>query len=586
MTTSLLDADSFLVIDVGSVSTRALFFDVVDGRYRYLGAGLGPTTADAPYHNISEGVRIAIDQLKKITGRELIGIDEQLLMPSSSDGMGVDDFAATLSAGSLIKIVLVGLLESVSVESARRLAVSTYGEVVDVISLNDRRKPEERIDAIMRLRPDLIIVAGGTEAGASHSVLTLLEAVGLACYLLPENQRPDVLFVGNQALQDEIMTRIGEVVNLHFAPNIRPALDVEQLDAARTKMTEVYKNIRSRQLLGVDELSNWAKDNGVLPTSAAFGRVVQFLSKEHTPNKGVLGVDAGLTSITYATAYDGKLSLDVRPRSGLSGVASEVIEPGRLDEIKRWMMIDLPEDALQEYLLQKSLYPNSLPAVPEDYAVDQALMRMNLNSAVEAAAGSYPPGFVAPGDGLLPWVEPIIATGSALIDAPSLPESVLALLDGIQPTGVTTLIYDQNHIASALGAAAASNPMLLVQVLYSNAFMHVGTIIAPVGSARPGTPILRLKITYENGSTTDMEIKQGEFEVVKLPQGQFARLQLQPLHRYDIGMGAPGRSGGLRVTGGQLGVIIDARGRPLTWPQDMQKRAELYKKWLRKLGGQ
>jgi ribulose kinase len=74
--TSTMDSDSLLVIDVGSVSTRAILFDVVEGKYRYLASGVVPTTAGAPYHNISEGVRMALDQLSKITGRILVDAGE------------------------------------------------------------------------------------------------------------------------------------------------------------------------------------------------------------------------------------------------------------------------------------------------------------------------------------------------------------------------------------------------------------------------------------------------------------------------------------------------------------------------------
>jgi hypothetical protein len=529
---------------------------------------------------------MAFDQLRTITGRVLIGPDEDLIMPSSGDGSGVDAFAATLSAGPPIKTVVVGLLEGISVESARHLAMSTYGKVEQVISLNDRRKPEERIDAILRLRPDLIIVAGGIDEGASQSVLRVLEPVGLACYLLPQQQRPEVLFVGNQTLRDEIKSRIGEVVRLHFAPNVRPALEVEQLDGARAKMSKVYGRIRSRQLAGVKELDAWTKGSGVLPTSAAFGRVVQFLSKVHTTHKGVLGIDVGGTAITLAAAYDGKLSLGVYPQLGMASAPSDLFEHISVDEIRSWLTVDMPRDKISEYLFHRSLYPASLPAVQEEFAIDQALQRQAMRAAVKMAISGFPPGASTAGEGFLPWAEPIIATGSAMMKSPSLAHSVLALLDGLQPTGVTTLIFDQHQIAPALGAAATSNPMLMIQVLDSNAFQHIGTIIAPVGEAQPGTPILHLKITYESGHSTDLEVKQGMLDVLPLSQGQSARLQLQPLHRFDIGMGAPGRGGGLRITGGVLGVIIDARGRPLSLPEDFARRTELYKKWLWMLGGQ
>ena len=84
--TSLIDAESFLVVDVGSIMTRAILFDVVDRRYRFIASGVAPTTAGAPYHNISEGVRLALDHLRQVTGRTFVGSDEQLIMPTSSEG--------------------------------------------------------------------------------------------------------------------------------------------------------------------------------------------------------------------------------------------------------------------------------------------------------------------------------------------------------------------------------------------------------------------------------------------------------------------------------------------------------------------
>jgi N-acetylglucosamine kinase-like BadF-type ATPase len=59
--TSNPNVESLLVVDVGSSTTRAILFEVVDEQYRYLGSGVSPTTAVAPYRNISEGVRMALD---------------------------------------------------------------------------------------------------------------------------------------------------------------------------------------------------------------------------------------------------------------------------------------------------------------------------------------------------------------------------------------------------------------------------------------------------------------------------------------------------------------------------------------------
>ena len=200
MSTSLVDADLILALDIGTITTRAILFDVVEGRYRFLGAGTTPTTANAPVGDISEGVRLALDQLEDITGRRLIGPDGQLAIPALPDGTGVDACVATLSVGPPIRVVAIGLLEHISAESARNLATTTYAEVIETLSLNDKRLTAARLDTLLSLRPDLIVIAGGAEGGASESVINLLEAVGLACYVLPKEQRPEVLYAGNSAL--------------------------------------------------------------------------------------------------------------------------------------------------------------------------------------------------------------------------------------------------------------------------------------------------------------------------------------------------------------------------------------------------
>jgi hypothetical protein len=583
--TSLIDAESLLVVDVGSISTRAALFDVVDGRYRFIASGTAPTTAGAPYHNVSEGVRLALDQLQLVTGRPFIGADEQLIMPTASDGSGVDSFAAAISVGEPLHVVVVGLLEDISLESARHLAATTYAKIVQFFSLNDRWKTDARLNSIVRLRPDLIIAAGGTEDGASQSVIKLLEAVGLAGYLQPQRQRPEVLFVGNQAIQPVLRSTFEGIMNLHFAPNVRPSLDHEQLDAPQSELAQTFCRVRSQQISGITELNTWAV-GGLVPGATAFSRVIRFLSKELTTKKGVLGVNLGASAAVVAAAFDGDLSLGVFPQFGLGARLVDMLDQVSTKEIMRWLTVEITEDALRNYIYNKSLYPASLPATPEEMAIEQAVARQAIHSATRLAARSFPAQVTTAGDGMLPWFEAIVATGSVVAQAPNLAQAALLLLDGLQPCGVTTLVLDQNQIAPALGAAAAINPLLVVQVLESNAFLHLGTVIAPVGHARPGSPVLRLKMVYESGHEASLEVKQGALEVVQLPAGQTARLQLQPLHRYDVGMGAPGRGGGLKVLGGALGVIIDARGRPMALPEDRARRKELYRKWLWTLGGQ
>jgi hypothetical protein len=583
MTTSLVQADSLLTIDIGSVTTRVALFDVVDGRYRFIAMGTAPSTVETPYHDVGEGIRLAIDRLQAITGRILVGPDERLIVPSTADGLGVDTVAATLSAGPPLRVVVMGLLDDISLESARHLAATTYAQVVEVMGLNDRRKMEARVDSILRLRPDLILIAGGTEAGASQSVLKLLEVAGLASYLLAEEQRPEVLFVGNQSLREEIRSTFEKIGHLHFAANIRPTLETEQLEGAQYRLTEIVRNIRIRQIPGVKDVDGWA-GGGLLPASAGMGRIVRFLSKVYQSTKGVLGVDVGAAATSVAVAFDGDLTTRVYPALGLGQSLQGLSSLCPLEHIVQWLHLDIAADEVRQYLYQKALYPASLPATSEDLAIEQAIVRQVMQIALRKTFGSLPQRRFSSGAGLLPSLEPIIVLGSALTRAPNLSQTMLMLLDGLQPTGVTTLVLDQNHLSSVLGAAAAINPLLVVQVLESNAFLNLGTVISPVSDARPGTPILRLRLIADGGAETKLDVKQGSLEVVQLPMGQSAQIHLQPLHGCDVGMGGPGRGGKLRIVGGVLGVVVDARGRPLTLPADAGRRRELLSKWRWLLG--
>ncbi len=583
MMSSIVVTDSILAIDIGSVTTRAALFDVVGSRYRFMAAGTAPTTASPPFSDVREGVNRAIYRLQEITGRLLLGSDGGLLIPSQPDGTGLDKLVVTLSAGANIRVVAVGLLENVSLESARNLASTTYATVTETISINDRRKQDERIDAILRARPDLIIVAGGIDGGAEQSVHKLLEAVGLACYLLPRSQRPQVLYAGNSAIQEAVESAIAPITDLHMAPNIRPSIPVEQLTPAQAQLTKIFKTIRSQEMYGVMDFDQWAEGR-ILPSSTAFGRIIRFLSHIYDPKKGVLGIDIGASAVTVAAALKGELTLRVFPQLGLGDAIHQILNYMPIEQISRWLPEDIANDDVRNYLYNKSIYPASLPATREELFIEQAVARQMLRLTTQKTMSTLPPAFKSAGQNILPWVEPILASGSVISHAPTPGQSLLMLLDGLQPAGVTTIVIDQNDLLASLGAAAEANSLLAVQVLESHAFLNLGTVIAPVGIARKGTPILRVRATFENGTETKHEIKFGSIEVIPLPQGQNAQLHLQPLHRFDVGMGGPGRGGRVNVVGGTLGIVIDARGRPIQLPTDLDRRREAMQRWLWTLG--
>lgn len=275
--TSIVDAESLLAIDIGSVNTRALLFDIVDGQYHFLAAGSSPSTDGAPFFDVSEGVHIAVSRLQEVTDRPLLSQEHRILIPTQPDGSGVDRMAITLSTGPDIHIVTLGLLSDVTLESAMRLAATTYGQVVEKIGLNDHRPQDAQLDALLASNPDLIILAGGTDRGASRSVGKLVELVLLACKTLPADVRPKVLYCGNQALSKRIQDVLGKITEVRVAPNIRPTIDVEDLSPASQILSKMVASMRGNQMPGLDALSS-VSSVPVMPNANALGRVIRFFS--------------------------------------------------------------------------------------------------------------------------------------------------------------------------------------------------------------------------------------------------------------------------------------------------------------------
>lgn len=585
MPASLVQNESILAIDVGAAVTRAVMFDVVEGQYRFVASGQAPTTAEAPFRDIGMGVREAITNLQTILGTTLIGPnDNNLIAPSQADGSGVDAVVATVSAGPVVKTVVVGLLSDVSLQSARRLAESTYSRIVEKLDLSDQRKPDQQMDSIVRLRPDLVLLAGGTDGGASRSIQKMLEAVGLACYLMPLEKRPMVLYAGNHELADDVQELLGgHAGKLQISYNVRPSLETEDLAPASYELASLVMKLRQRQIKGIDELNLWTAGN-VLPTAYARGRMIRFLSKLYESTRGLLCVNVGASATSVTAGFAGELTLGVYPQFGVGENLAGLLQYTEIDDIVRWLQLDISPNSLREYLFQKSLYPTSIPATRDEQAISQAIARQALYLAVRTAKKDFPASAQPARADLMPALDLILAGGGVLSEGTSLGQSLLLLLDAIQPVGIMPVLLDQNNLLPLLGVASSRNHYLPVQVIESGAFIGLGTVVSVIASANYGDQVLRAKLTYSDGTEARAEVKFGGLELLPLPVGQNARLTLQPLRRADAGLG-PGRSGVVPVTGGALGVVIDARGRPLALPGDPVRRRELMKRWSYAVGG-
>ena len=583
MSASSPSTDTVLAVDFGSANTRVLLFDVVENVYRFVGYGEAPSTVNAPYRDASEGLHHALQALQASTGRPVLDEHAQLIMPASNDGRGVDSFVATSSAGPAVRAVLVGLLPDVSLASARRIAASSYINVLDTFSLGDVRGEDEQIDAVIAARPELLIVAGGSDGGATRALLKLVETVGLACHLLPPGAHPKALFVGNADLQTRMGELLGQVAAVHAAPNVQPQLGQEQLGPARAELGRVYEEIRLEQVGGFAQIAQWAGGH-IYPTAQAQGTYVRFLSKLPEWERGVLSVDVGAAATAITAAWNGDLRLSVQANQGLGTGAANALGESPVDQVTRWLPVAVSDEAFREFVWEKTTHPTTVPADPTELWLELALARQAIRAALRRARPDWLADAPAARPDLLPWFSLIVGGGAVLGRAPQPGLAALVLLDALQPCGVTRLHIDAYHLAPALGAAATRHPLLAAQVHGSQAFLDLGTSVALIGRARRGDPAATIKLEPAGGDESQTEVAFGSLTVLTLPPGQSAKLTIRPRPGFNAGFGL-GRGRTLTITGGVLGVIIDARGRPIALPRAANQRQELVQQWTWKMAG-
>ena len=62
-------------------------------------------------------------------------------------------------------MTVAGVVKEMSAESAERAALGAGAIIMDVVAVNDGRKDYEKVERIRALRPDMILMTGGTDGG-------------------------------------------------------------------------------------------------------------------------------------------------------------------------------------------------------------------------------------------------------------------------------------------------------------------------------------------------------------------------------------------------------------------------------------
>lgn len=565
-----------IAADVGSVHTRVLFFDLVEGQFRLVGRAQALTTAAPRGYDVGVGLRRALETIKEQTGRSFLTREGDFTLGDEFQ----NTFVATASGGRPMRAVLVGLMPEISLESGKRALASTVVEVRDTISLLDGRDLATRVNAILAAQPDVILITGGTDGGANQPMLELIDAVRLAVELTADAP-PTVLFAGNRALAMIVSEQIGmRTPRLYITENVRPDLDEESFESLRLELSLLYGEHRANTTPGFGSLQQMSAA-GVLPTVESYATIMRYLAASKgaaAKKEGALLVDVGSSTAIICAAFGSDLGVTVRPDLGLGHSAVTSLERLGARSILRWLSFDATESDLYDYAWNKTLRPASVPETARDLEIEYAFAREIVRETLVTAR----PGWrSAPRGELLPPMRPIVGVGSILAQPFNPGISALLMLDALQPVDVTDLRLDPYGILATLGALALFEPLLPVQVLDNGGLLSLATAISPKGKPTKNAR-MDVSMIYDNGQQYRFQVTSGNLRVVALPIGQKARLEI----KLSRGLTLYGRrSYAVTVDGSAAGVIFDMRGRPFFPPRDVRRRAEVLPMWYAAVQG-
>jgi hypothetical protein len=578
---------SLLMVDIGSAHTKAGLIGVVEGRYRLLARAQAATTFAPPTADVAVGVCNAIADLERISGRALLR-DGRLLTSHQEEG-GVDGLALATSTGGPLR-VLTGGPGREALAALLHRAIGGMFVLAEALPTLPAALPFEAFEwqqalaQVRALQPHALLMVG-SPFGAARSSSTLEEWVALASRWLDalratpgaSGARESLPFVFTGNADDARLVAAslqGPQGRAAALQTVEPLTPSTLLPLSRA-VSSLYEGAVLRTQPGYASVRSLAT---VPPTACitALSGMVRYLAQHFQTN--VVGVDVGAssTSVVGATVH-GEFLPAAQPMAGVGAGAGAVLRERGPQAILRWLSAPGSEEEVREYVLTRMLRPHALPASRRELELEHALAREALVLALRAPGARI--------GGLHP-LDVVLGTGSVLANAPHPALAALILLDALQPRGITSQVLDVANIANMLGGVAALDSAAAADVAENDAvLLQLGTFISPVGPAPEGQPALRVVLEYADGRKYMEDVPSGSIARFPLAPSEQAILGLLPAETVDVGLGLGQQARASEpVEGGALGVVIDARGRPLALPQDPIERAARQAEWRRALG--
>lgn len=612
------DIRRIVATDCGSTTTKAILIEKSDqtGEYRLVARGEAPTTVEKPFEDVTMGVLNSITELEEIAettvpagfeahkrhliedGKVYRHLKQGKVESTGKDAFdGADMYVSTSSAGGGLQMMVAGVVKAMSAESAERAALGAGAILMDTLAVDDGRKDYQKVERLRQLRPDIILMSGGTDGGTTTHLTEMAEVVRRAD---PKPRFGDmklpIIYAGNKEAASAVATVLGSSIETNVVANLRPQLDKENLGPAREAIHEMFLEHVMQQAPGYSKLLDWTSEE-VMATPNAVGKLL----KEYAENEkiNILGVDIGgattdVFSVFQAEGGERIYNRTVSANLGMSYSICNVLKEAGVDNIARWLPFQIDPAEVRNRLRNKMIRPTTIPQTYEDLLIEHAVSREALRLAFEhhktlargltGSAQQRDVGQIfdqkSTGATLVRMMvlDMIIGSGGVLSHAPNRAQSALMMMDAYQPEGVTMLTVDSIFMMPHLGVLSEHLYAAAKEVFERDCIVKCGHCISPVGLAKDGEPCVTV-----TGDGINVSVNFGDIKIIPCKQGEFKDIEISPAKGFDVGEGK-GKSRRAKVEGGTVGIIVDARGRPFSIDLHTPDRINKLRNWLSAFG--
>jgi hypothetical protein len=439
---------------------------------------------------------------------------------SSRTGPRVDGADLRVGAGVPLRLALLVERDQRNIASAHAVALGANADVVLALATTSQASVIDRATALRDARPDAVLAVA--DRGDARGLVELIEALRLGC--------------GDRPRSISLLVAADESARARLAASAGP-IDVEAIPAPT--------GARAREAIVARLRAMRRGDADVVLRDEAIEAAARAIAAATSLSALVIDVDGATTSLAFALP-DGGLTA-VHSQIGIGSGADRVVARAGVERVRRWIPRPIDAPALLDRVFNRARWPEAVPTGVLALALEMALARESVAHVLREA------GRAGLDLASLRNAHRVVATGR-LARFPRVAQTALVAVDALA-TEVTQLLSRERHDALIVAGAIATRSTAPIADAIED--------IALVTAVRPKRDT-SLTVIDANGTIAE-RVARGAFFLI--PTSGAARLEL------------PGSAGRHAAGPLALGVIVDARGRPLELPQRDAERIPTIARW-------